>query len=225
MTLGSNIGTTVTGILTAFTQPAAALKKSMQLAFVYTLFNMLGVIFWLPIPFLRFPKSLAKGLGGIVFKYRWFLYCYVTTVYFIGPLFIFALALAPNYIALAIFGIPFILFMLIVLILVILQKKFPNVLPSKFRNFNFLPIWLRSLEPLDKKMKKIKCCCSKKENNDDLHHSEFTIPNVIRRLSAIEGLVNEGINYSRRNSVLSKIDSISSNESNEKTISEKETRF
>ena len=115
--------------------------------------------------------------------------------------------------------------MLIVLILVILQKKFPNVLPSKFRNFNFLPIWLRSLEPLDKKMKKIKCCCSKKENNDDLHHSEFTIPNVIRRLSAIEGLVNEGINYSKRNSVLSKIDSISSNESNEKTISEKETRF
>ena len=56
MTLGSNIGTTVTGLLTAFAQPPSAVKKAMQLAFVYTFFNTLGVLFWLPIPFLRYPK-------------------------------------------------------------------------------------------------------------------------------------------------------------------------
>jgi solute carrier family 34 (sodium-dependent phosphate cotransporter) len=197
MTLGSNIGTTVTGILTAFTQPVSSLKKSMQLAFVYTLFNSLGVLFWLPIPFLRFPKRLAKGLGEIVFKYRWFLYCYVITIYFIGPLFIFGLALIPMWIGLALFGIPLIILLILIIILYFLQIKFPKILPFKLRNFQFLPIWLRSLEPLDNKIKKLKCCSIKKDKN------KYTLPNVIRRFSAIEGIVNEGINYSRRNSIIS----------------------
>jgi sodium-dependent phosphate cotransporter len=198
MTLGSNIGTTVTGILTAFTQPVSSLKKSMQLAFVYTLFNSLGVLFWLPIPFLRFPKRLAKELGEIVFKYRWFLYCYVITVYFIGPLFIFGLALIPMWIGLALFGIPLIILLILIIILYFLQIKFPKILPFKLRNFQFLPIWLRSLEPLDNKIKKLKCCCSLKKDKN-----KYTLPNVIRRFSAIEGIVNEGINYSRRNSIIS----------------------
>ena len=33
--------------------------------------------------------------------------------------------------------------------------------------------------------------------------NKYTLPNVIRRFSAIEGIVNEGINYSRRNSIIS----------------------
>ena len=153
----------------------------MQLAFVYTLFNSLGVLFWLPIPFLRFPKTLARALGNIVLKYRWFLYIYVLTVYFIGPLFIFGLALIPMWIGLAIFGIPLILIFISILI-------------------------------LKRKIKKIKCCCKKKSNLENFadqathlentHHStSFSFSNAIRRLSAIEGLVNEGISYSRRNSL------------------------
>ena len=81
MTLGSNIGTTVTGILSAFTLAPSAMKKGLQLAFVYTFFNLLGVIFWLPVPIFRFPKRLARKLGEIVFEYRWFLYVYIFSVY------------------------------------------------------------------------------------------------------------------------------------------------
>lgn len=228
MTLGSNIGTTVTGILTAFTQPASSLKKSMQLAFVYTLFNLLGVLFWLPIPFLRFPKRLARALGNIVLKYRWFLYIYVLTVYFIGPLFIFGLAEIPMWIGLAIFGIPLIIMLLLILILKLIQSKIPRILPIKLRNFDFLPIWLRSLEPLDKKMKKIKCCCKKKSNTnaEQITHLEkstsnasFSFSNAIRRLSAIEGLVTEGINYSRRNSLTLVVENDSDSDSDKKHIS------
>ncbi|RMZ93996.1 sodium-dependent phosphate transport 2B, partial [Brachionus plicatilis] len=102
MTLGSNIGTTVTGILSAFTQPASALKKSLQLAFVYTLFNVIGVILWLPIPFMRFPKKFARKFGHIVVKYKWFVYIYVSSAYFIIPLFMFAIALIPYWIGVAI---------------------------------------------------------------------------------------------------------------------------
>ena len=212
MTLGSNIGTTVTGILTAFTQPASSLKKSMQLAFVYTLFNSLGVLFWLPIPFLRFPKQLATGLGNIVFQYRWFLYCYVLVVYFIGPLIIFGLALIPMWIGLAIVGIPSVLIVLSIIVLYFLQSKCSRILPTRFKTFNFLPIWLRSLEPLNRKIKQLKCCCCGKKTVDlyddnrksidiDQNEGTFSIPNVIRRMSAIEGLVNEGISYTRRNSL------------------------
>ena len=107
MTLGSNIGTTVTGILTALTQPSSSLKKAMQLAFVYTFFNTLGVILWLPISYFRIPKKYARKLGKVVFMYRWFLYLYVSNVYFILPLILFGIALIPYWIGLAIFGIYF----------------------------------------------------------------------------------------------------------------------
>ena len=127
MTLGSNIGTTVTGILTAFTQPEDSLKKSMQLAFVYTLFNSLGVLFWLPVPYLRFPKTLARSLGNIVFQYRWFLYCYVATVYFIAPAIIFGLALVPNWIGLAVVGLPIVAVALFVLCIRLVRSKWPQV--------------------------------------------------------------------------------------------------
>ena len=81
MTLGSNIGTTVTGVLTALTQPTLSLKKAMRLAFVYTFFNAIGVLLWLPISFMRYPKRYACKLGEIVLLYKWCLYVYVSKVY------------------------------------------------------------------------------------------------------------------------------------------------
>ena len=51
MVLGSNIGTTVTGILAAL--GSANLNVSLQIAFCHTLFNLSAILFWYPIPFLR----------------------------------------------------------------------------------------------------------------------------------------------------------------------------
>ena len=104
MTLGSNIGTTVTGILTALAQPPLSLKKALQLGFVYTLFNVLGVLLWLPIPQLRLPKLYARRLGETVFKYKTFLYFYVGAMYFVVPIILFGISLIPYWIGLAVVG-------------------------------------------------------------------------------------------------------------------------
>lgn len=213
MTLGSNIGTTVTGILSAFTTPPSTLQKSLQLGFVYTLFNSFGTLFWLPIPKLRVPKMYARSLGELVFKYRWLLYVYVAGLYFIGPLIILGVALIPHWIGLAIFGIPLLLLLLFLLIVRLLRKFVPNILPDVLKDFSWLPMWLRSLEPYDKKIKLLKCCRPKKKivierrfskegdmeefilEKDDT--AEF-IPMVIRRLSAIDSIVAEALIEVRR---------------------------
>jgi hypothetical protein len=45
---------------------------------------------------------------------------------------------------------PIILFILILIIINIMQSKLPKYLPVFLQNWNFLPIYLRSLEPYDK---------------------------------------------------------------------------
>jgi sodium-dependent phosphate cotransporter len=222
MTLGSNIGTTVTGILTAFTQPPSSLKKAMQLAFVYTLFNTLGVVYWLPLPFLRFPKKLARKLGQTVFQYRWFLYTYVSTVYVICPLFIFGLALIPHWIGLAIFGLPIVFLFLVYLVILFLRSKFPGILPKFLKEFYWLPKFLRSLKPLDRKIKRLTCCQTKVQDIDPssprrLSLANNTIPDVIRRMSVIDTIVRETERMSRRSSIISHESSSSSEEEEEVT--------
>ena len=206
MTLGSNIGTTVTGILTAFTQPPSSLKKAMQLGFVYTFFNTIGVLFWLPIPILRFPKRLARKLGNIVFEYRWFLYLYVLVVYVLGPLIIFCLALIPKWIGLAIFGLPIVFLLISFIIIIFLRAKFPKILPPFLTKFTWLPIWLRSLEPLDRKVKQLKCCQSQSSTQIEVQDSSnqpdsLNVSNVLRRLSVIGPLVSESRKFSTANSI------------------------
>ena len=51
MVLGANIGTTFTGILAALASDQ--LRIALQIALCHTLFNISGIIFWYPIPFLR----------------------------------------------------------------------------------------------------------------------------------------------------------------------------
>ena len=157
--LGSNIGTTVTGILTAFTQPASAIKNSLQLAFVYTIFNTLGALLWLPIPKLRLPLKFSAILGENVLKYSWFVKFYMTIVYFIIPIFVFLLSLIPYWIGIAVVGIPLIIFILLLLVIKILQKTSPKFLPLRLRtNFKWLPKWLNSLKPLDNMFQRMTKC-------------------------------------------------------------------
>lgn len=221
MTLGSNIGTTITGILSAFTAPPSTLKKSLQLAMVYTFFNSLGVLFWLPIPKLRIPKRYARKLGTIVFEYRWFLYLYLGTIYFIGPVILLGLALIPNWIGLAVVGIPIILIVLLLAIVFILRRFCPKILPDKLKDFSWLPLWMRSFEPYDDKFKRVKCCQTKHKTELVLERRlspvgefEETIverevvepdffPSVIRRLSTINGLVLEARRLSRHSIAVS----------------------
>ena len=83
ITMGANIGTTVTAILASF---ATGSVPAMTIAFVHFIFNTLGVFFIYPIPLFRsIPVRLAKWLGNIAYIKRRYAVIYVLTVFFIVP--------------------------------------------------------------------------------------------------------------------------------------------
>jgi sodium-dependent phosphate cotransporter len=70
-------------------------------------------------------------------------------VFFIIPLIIFGLSMAGP-IALYIGVLPFVSLFVVVVIINLLQRRFPHHLPEVLRDWNFLPLWMRSLEPIDR---------------------------------------------------------------------------
>ena len=50
LTLGANIGTTVTGLLAAL---VSGKVEALQVALCHLFFNISGIIIWYPIPFMR----------------------------------------------------------------------------------------------------------------------------------------------------------------------------
>ncbi|CAK9303388.1 unnamed protein product [Gordionus sp. m RMFG-2023] len=176
LTLGSNIGTTTTGLIASFTVtnindddsyyynsthphfegtgnatlPYNSLKASVQIALIHTFYNILGVLVWYPIPFMRWPLFVAKFLGEITYKYEWFSLMYLVLFYFFLPLIIFSLsALGGLKLLLGVFIVPFVIILLSVLIINKLQQKSPKCLPPVLRTWDFLPECLRSLKPID----------------------------------------------------------------------------
>jgi len=70
LTLGSNIGTTTTGLLAAFAADPDRLQYSLQIALCHLLFNITGIAIFSPIPVMRWPLPLAHVMGATVAKYR-----------------------------------------------------------------------------------------------------------------------------------------------------------
>uniref|UniRef100_A0A914CH60 Sodium-dependent phosphate transporter n=1 Tax=Acrobeloides nanus TaxID=290746 RepID=A0A914CH60_9BILA len=84
--LGGNIGTTFTAALAALSADPARIKETLQMALSQTTYNVVGVLLFYPIPFMRaIPIHLAKKLGNIVAKYRWFAFVYIALVFIILP--------------------------------------------------------------------------------------------------------------------------------------------
>jgi len=83
ITLGANIGTTVTAILASFSSGNLA---AITVAFVHFLFNMTGVFFIYPIkPIRKIPLFLSKKLGDLAYIKRRYVLLYVLTLFFIIP--------------------------------------------------------------------------------------------------------------------------------------------
>ena len=146
MTLGANIGTTVTGFLAALTSDDN-FENALTISLCHLLFNIFGILIWYPIPFMRkIPLGCAKQLGKVTKKYKWFAFAYIIFVFVILPGIIFALSLAGE-IYVGVFCGIIILIILAVVILKLLQKYVSSSLPPVLRDFKFLPTFLRSLEP------------------------------------------------------------------------------
>ena len=153
LTLGSNIGTTATGILAAFSSDE--LQLALQIALCHLFFNISGIIIWYPIPQLRqVPIKLAKALGNTTAEYKWFAIVYLFVVFFIIPGAIFGLSLAGWKVFAGIMA-PIAVFVLAIVIINIMQSKKPYWLPNRLRSWEWLPKTCRSLEPYDRVASKV----------------------------------------------------------------------
>lgn len=163
LSLGSNIGTTATGMLAAFAQDGSKIPNALQIALCHLFFNIAGICIFYPFPFFRPPIRMAKFLGVQTSKYRWFALVYIIVAFFLVPAAGFGLSVL-SWIALAAVMIPIAVLIIIILIMKLIQNKRPQMLPLKLQNWKWLPEPFRSLAPLDRVIMNITgtCfCCSK----------------------------------------------------------------
>lgn len=171
LTLGSNIGTTVTGILAALSQQGDHLANALQIALCHLFFNVTGIILFYPIPFMRFPIGMAKSLGRTTSKHRWFAIVYIILLFVVLPIAGFGLSVA-GWVYLGTIGGSLLFIFIVILIINAIQRKRPSCLPAVLRSWDFLPLWMHSLKPIDQLLTRIcKCrCCRKLQeaNVDDV---------------------------------------------------------
>jgi sodium-dependent phosphate cotransporter len=83
ITLGANIGTTITALLAAM---AAGSVAGLTIAFTHTLFNVLGIVLVYPWARIRYiPVSLAEGLANIAVRRKWLALAYTFGVFVLVP--------------------------------------------------------------------------------------------------------------------------------------------
>ena len=84
ITLGANIGTTITAVLASFAVDDPA---GLTIALHHVFFNLIGVIIVYPVKAVRnIPVNLAKGLSVITAKRRYIAILYVLVTFLLLPL-------------------------------------------------------------------------------------------------------------------------------------------
>lgn len=90
LTLGANIGTTVTALLASLVSDSI---ESLQVALAHLFFNITGILIFYPIPFMRrIPLNGARSLGKMTRFWRGFPLLYIAVVFFVIPLFFLGLS-------------------------------------------------------------------------------------------------------------------------------------
>ncbi|XP_074652283.1 sodium-dependent phosphate transport protein 2A-like [Tubulanus polymorphus] len=159
LTLGSNIGTTATGLVAALATTGDKMAAAVQIALCHLLFNISGILLFYPVPVLRrIPIRVAKRLGAITARYRWFAGFYLMAMFFVLPGLVFGLSLA-GFVPFISVTVPIATAIVVVICINALQSKRPDWLPKILRSWHFLPEWMRSLAPLDRLLKSVCCCC------------------------------------------------------------------
>ncbi|MCB0989551.1 MAG: Na/Pi symporter [Acidimicrobiales bacterium] len=84
VTLGANVGTTITALLAAL---AASSPDSLTVGLAHTTFNVLGILALYVLPFFReVPIRLAEGLADIAIERRPLALAYVLIMFIVAPL-------------------------------------------------------------------------------------------------------------------------------------------
>jgi len=97
LTLGANVGTTLTGIMAA-TVVASNPVEAWQVALCHLFFNIFGIAIWYPVPLMRrVPLGGARLLGRLTARYGWpFPVAYTSIVFFIFPAIVYGITVAAQ---------------------------------------------------------------------------------------------------------------------------------
>ncbi|MEX0659201.1 MAG: Na/Pi symporter [Egibacteraceae bacterium] len=84
VTLGANVGTTITALLAALAIPQIA---GLQIALVHLLFNVAGILIFYPVPYLRrLPLRAARAVADHAVTRRTMVFVYIILVFVVAPL-------------------------------------------------------------------------------------------------------------------------------------------
>ena len=84
VTLGANVGTTITALLAAL---AASSPDSLTVALTHTTFNVVGILLLYVLPFAReVPVLAANRMADIAVRRRVLAVCYVVFLFIVAPL-------------------------------------------------------------------------------------------------------------------------------------------
>ncbi|XP_076021023.1 sodium-dependent phosphate transport protein 2A-like [Genypterus blacodes] len=108
---------------------------------------------------MRLPIRMARVLGERTAKYRWFAVLYLLLCFLLLPSLVLGLSLA-GWRVLAGVGAPFFGVTVFIAMVNVMQTHSPRHLPTKLRNWDFLPPWMRSLKPLDRLITRTAICCN-----------------------------------------------------------------
>lgn len=166
LTLGSNIGTTFTGILAALASSSSTMKVALQLAFCHLFFNITGILIFYPVPKMRkIVLGCAKYLGRTTAHYRWFAIAYLICMFILFPGFFFAISFAGKIVFIVALSLISLIAVFVVVVNIMQKsKRLEKFLPLTLRTWEFLPEFMRSLAPMDRCLQKAieplsKCCC------------------------------------------------------------------
>jgi len=86
ITLGANVGTTITALLASLAVSGVNAQAGVQIALVHTLFNVVGICVLYPYgPLRKFPIRAAKWLARVAIKSRAWAIAYVLVQFYVLP--------------------------------------------------------------------------------------------------------------------------------------------
>jgi len=186
LTLGVNIGTTTTSLISALSQNVQR-AEPLQVALSHFFFNLIGVIIFFPF---KLPLSLAKFLAEEVAVYQWFGVVYILGCFFIIPILSILIALTNEDLSWIIILISVSIFLIVLIITTLQNFKNGKFLPTFLTTWNFLPRWFHSLEPYDNLLKKnplfFHCCPTPNEVEDQSDELDSLVGDASEEESCFE---------------------------------------
>lgn len=105
---------------------------------------------------------MAKALGKLTAKYRWFAVLYLLMCFLLLPSLVFGISMA-GWQAMIGVGAPFGALLVFVVLVNVLQSRSPGRLPKWLQTWDFLPHWMHSLQPLDHLITRATLCYARPE--------------------------------------------------------------